>query len=255
MRNIDAFIQVRRSSTRVPDKAFAPLGEMSCIAHVITRLQRCSMIRKVVVCTSDLPEDRELVTEAHRLGVDAFQGDLSNCLERFALCANRFDSEIIVRVCGDSPLVCPTLVDQGIGQFLDLGCDYLDATELPVGTYFEPFTVQALERACLAAVDPTESADLTFFIGRSEINSVGHFDPPLEFRRKDLMLALNRPQDLRVIRRVFEEAPRSKDWLTLQDAIAYLDSVPMLKAENMDYTPVTTREGIVLDPSRLEPPA
>lgn len=248
---IDAFVQVRRGSTRLPDKAFARLGEATCIEHVVTRLKRCSMVRHVVVCTSDQPEDAALVAEATRLGVEAFRGNLSNCLERFRQCAKRFRTQIIVRVCGDSPLICPQLVDSGIKDFLEDDADYMGSHELPVGTYFEIFTVQALEKAARAALDPENSADLTYYVGRGEINRLADFDPPQEYARKDIVLALNRPEDLTVLAEVFAKAPRSSGCLSLREAIEFLDSDPQLRAHNAGYIPVSS-PGVELDPSKLE---
>lgn len=249
---VDAFIQVRRGSSRLPDKAFAQLGEATCIAHIVTRLLKCTMLRNVVVCTSTLAEDRLLVEEAERLGVPSFQGDLHDCLDRFGSCADELGTEVIVRVCGDAPLVCPSLLDAAIRDFLGGSADYMGSTALPVGTYFEIFTTLALKKAARAAVHPEDSADLTYFIGRSEINDLSQFEPPSEYRRKDVMLALNRTQDLDVLREVFARAPREKEWLTLIEAIRFLDAEPELKAHNVDYTPKTRPEDVLLDPSRLQ---
>lgn len=251
---VDIFVQVRRSSTRVPDKALVELADRSCLEHVLVRMRDAARARHVVVCTSEEPEDAVLVEEAERLGVDSFRGSLDNVIERFSRCADAFGSDVIVRVAGDSPLADPEVVDAAVERLLSAGLDYLHTKTLPVGTYVEVFTRAALRRAEQAAVDASRSEDLTFFVGREEINAVGELLPPAELRRSDLVLALNRPEDLPVLRAVLEQAPRAGAYVTLAEAIAWLDEHPEVAELNRDYVPVSTRCNIELDPGRIADP-
>jgi spore coat polysaccharide biosynthesis protein SpsF (cytidylyltransferase family) len=92
---------------------------------------------------------------------------------------------------------------------------------------------------------------LTYFIGREEINRVGEHRPPPALRRGDLVLALNRPEDLPVLRAVLEQAPRAGDYVTLAEAIGWLDEHPEVAARNRDYVAVPTRGNTELDPARI----
>jgi spore coat polysaccharide biosynthesis protein SpsF (cytidylyltransferase family) len=249
--NVDIFVQVRRGSTRLPDKALVALGDRNCLEHVVLRCQAAGLARNVIVCTTTLSEDGVLADEAGRLGAQAYRGDVDNVIDRFLGCAARFGTDVIVRVAGDSPLVAPETVDGAIDHLLTERLDYVHTKQLPVGCYVEAFTTAALRRAAIAAVDASRSDDLTFFVGREEINRVGEYVPRPELRRSDLVLALNRPEDLAVLKEVFAHAPSAGPWLTLTEAIDWLDRHPELAASNRDYVPKPTECNVELDPSRL----
>lgn len=247
----DVFVQVRRTSTRVPDKALLPLADRTCLEHVLVRALDATAVRHVVVCTSDAEEDAVLVELARSLGAEAFQGDLDNVIDRFARCADAFGTEVIVRVSGDSPLIDPAMIDAAIAHLVEHELDYVSTKKLPVGTYVEVFTTRALLRAEQAAVDASRSEDLTYYVGREEINRTGSLEPPAHLQRNDLVLALNRPEDVPVLRAVLEQAERADAYVTLESAIEWLDAHPDVADANRDYVPVPTRGNTALDPERV----
>ena len=236
---------------RVPDKALLTLADRTCIEHVLMRALDAESIRHVIVCTSTAEEDAALVDVARSMGAEAFQGDLDNVIDRFARCADAFGTEVIVRVSGDSPLIDPAMIDAAVEHLLVHDLDYVQTKSLPVGTYAEVFTTRALNRAEQAAVDASRSEDLTYYVGRDEINRTGALEPPLHLQRSDLVLALNRPEDVPVLRAVLEGADRTGAYVTLASAIEWLDAHPKIAAGNRDYVPVPTRGNTELDPARV----
>jgi spore coat polysaccharide biosynthesis protein SpsF len=251
-RAADVFIQVRVGSNRLPGKALDELGDRSCIGQVITRARHAREIREVVVCTSTSSEDAVLLREADTWGAASFTGELDNCLKRFLDCAEQRGSEIVVRVCGDSPLMPPTFIDAVVTHLRETGADYARMVSVPVGTGVEAFTVCALERALSAAVDPSLSDDLMYFIGRTEINDLAEVEPsdPMVCR-PDLILALNRPEDLVLLQTVFRECEPAGAYLTLEEPISFLDDHPGLRDSNKPYVRKATRCDTRLDPDRL----
>jgi spore coat polysaccharide biosynthesis protein SpsF (cytidylyltransferase family) len=247
----DIFIQVRRGSRRLPDKALADLGGEPCLSQVVRRCARVQRARHVVVCTSTQPEDGVLAELATSLGVRAFRGELENCLDRFLSCAGRFGSKVVVRITGDSPLVDPGTIDQAVDHLAGRGLDYVRVAGLPVGAHVEAFTTEALERTAAAAVQPSPSDDLTLFIGSPEINHVGEVPAPARLRRPDLVLALNRPEDLHVLQAVFDRVVPASTYVTLEEAIRFLDANPEVAAANRPYVPAPTHCNTALDPERL----
>lgn len=252
-RSADVFIQVRMGSNRLPGKALLELDDRSCLAHVITRAQHAEEIRRVVVCTSTFDEDAVLLREAETWGAASFAGEPDNCLKRYFDCAMRDGSEIVVRVCGDSPLMPPPFIDAAVRHLRETGADYARVVSVPVGTSVEAFTVCALERALVAAVDPSLSDDLTYFIGRSEINELAPFEPtdPTVRRHGDVIVALNRPEDQVLFETLFAECTPAGPYLTLEEAIAFLDDHPTLRDSVKPYLQKPTKCDTRLDPGRL----
>jgi spore coat polysaccharide biosynthesis protein SpsF len=247
----DAFVQVRMNSTRVPEKALVELAGEPCLQHVVDRIQESSLVRQTVICTSDAAGDDPLESFANHSGLAAFRGSAEDCIDRFWQCALEHGSDVIVRVCGDSPLISHEVMDDAISYLLTEQLDYVSTRQLPVGTYVEVFTAAALQRAFLTAVDRSRSDDLSFFLGREEINVLGEYLPPEKLRRPDLVLALNRPEDLEVLSLVFGKAMRAGELLTVVDAIEYLDDNPEVASMNSKYVAKPTTCDTRLDVSRL----
>jgi len=230
-------------SNRLPGKALLKLGDRSCLAHVISRAQHAQEIRNVVVCTSTSSEDVVLLREADAWEAGSFTGELDNCLKRFFDCAQRDGSDIVVRVCGDSPLMPPSFIDAAVRHLRATGAGYARVVSV---------TVCALERALVAAVDPSLSDDLTYFIGRPEINELAPFEPSdPTVRRQDVVLALNMPEDQVLLQTVFSECSPAGPYLTLEETISFLDDHPDLRDSNQPYVQKATRCDTRLDLERL----
>jgi spore coat polysaccharide biosynthesis protein SpsF (cytidylyltransferase family) len=177
---------------------------------------------------------------------------LDNCLRRFFDCAQLYGSEIVVRVCGDSPLMPPSFIDAAVTKLRETGAGYARMISVPVGTAVEAFTVCALERALVSAIDPSLSDDLTYFVGSQEINDLHMIEPsdPLVLR-PDLILALNRPEDLVLLQRLFRECKPAGAYLTLEEAISFLDDHPGVRDANKPYIRKATRCDTRMDARRL----
>jgi spore coat polysaccharide biosynthesis protein SpsF len=219
---------------------------------VISRAAHAQSIRKVIVCTSAASDDSVLLREADAWDASSFAGELDNCLQRFFDCAQLHGSQIVVRVCGDSPLMPPSFIDAVVAHLRETGAGYARMVSVPVGTAVEAWTVCALERALVSAIDPSVSDDLTYFVGRDEINDVRTIEPadPLA-RRPDLILALNRPEDLVLFQTLFGECEPAGAYLSLEEAILFLDDHPGVRDANKPYVRKATRCDTRLDPGRL----
>lgn len=109
---ITAIIPARYGSTRFEGKALADICGKPMIQHVYERTSRSSLISDVVVATDD---DRiaaavrrfggraEMTSTGHETGTD-----------RLAEVAARMDSDIIVNVQGDEPLIEPAMIDEAV---------------------------------------------------------------------------------------------------------------------------------------------
>jgi len=117
-------IQARMGSRRFPDKMMALLHGIPIIEWVIRRTKRAKLADMVILATSIHKENDILEVKAHELGIEVFRGSEDDVLERFALAANTFQLETIVRVCADNPLVCPDELDKLIYFYREQHPDY-----------------------------------------------------------------------------------------------------------------------------------
>jgi 3-deoxy-manno-octulosonate cytidylyltransferase (CMP-KDO synthetase) len=114
--NITAIIPARYSSTRFDGKALADIHGKPMVQHVYERTSRASHVSEVIVATDDeriaaavrsFGGRAEMTSPAHETGTD-----------RLAEVAARLESDIIVNVQGDEPLIEPAMIDAAIAPLI-----------------------------------------------------------------------------------------------------------------------------------------
>ncbi len=113
---ITAIIPARYASTRFPGKALAEIAGRPMIQHVYERTSMASLVSRVIVAT----DDPRIADAVSLIGGEAIMTSTSHetGTDRLAEVAAGLDSDIIVNVQGDEPLIEPAMVDQAIEPFL-----------------------------------------------------------------------------------------------------------------------------------------
>jgi spore coat polysaccharide biosynthesis protein SpsF len=146
---ITAIVQARMGSTRLPGKVLMDLGGETMLGRVLQRLRRASRIDEVVVATTDAASDDEVVTECARLQIPCFRGSEHDVLDRYLRTAEQCQSDMIVRITADCPLIDPEVVDEVVAacvtRHVDLSCNDVPCT-FPRGLDVEAFTIETLYR-------------------------------------------------------------------------------------------------------------
>jgi len=140
-----AIVQARLNSQRFPRKMFADLNGKPVLWWVIERLKKSKLLHQIVVATPD----GEIAEYAQAQGCWAFldTGDPNNVLGRYIKAANWSNAELVVRVCGDSPLIDPVLVDNTIYGYVDNRVDI--STNVLRRSYPKGMDVEVLHRNTL----------------------------------------------------------------------------------------------------------
>jgi 3-deoxy-manno-octulosonate cytidylyltransferase (CMP-KDO synthetase) len=109
---ITAIIPARYGSTRFEGKALADICGKPMIQHVYERTSRSTLISDIVVAT----DDERIVNAVRRFGGRAEMTSTGHetGTDRLAEVASRMDSDIIVNVQGDEPLIEPAMIDEAI---------------------------------------------------------------------------------------------------------------------------------------------
>ncbi|MFC1705297.1 cytidylyltransferase domain-containing protein [Planctomycetota bacterium] len=120
-----AVIQARMGSTRLPGKVLAPLVGRPLLWHVVHRLRRCACVDEIVIATSTCEADDALEAFAQKLGVRVVRGSEDDVLARFWKATVETDADLVVRVCGDSPLIDPATIDAHVSALLHNDAEYV----------------------------------------------------------------------------------------------------------------------------------
>ena len=188
-KKVVAVVQVRMGSERLPGKVLKPLAKRPVLWHILQRLERVECLDEVVVATGESRSDDEIAGFLEWLrpkGVRLFRGPDEDVLERFYLALREDPPELVVRVTGDTPLVCTEHLAKMVEHVAETGCDGADAhhqaTGLTLGFGSEVYTHQALVEAHLLARERREREHVSLFIKeRPDLYDVSYLKPQREY--------------------------------------------------------------------------
>lgn len=145
---VAAIIQARMGSQRFPNKMMADLCGKPVIGHVIDRLRMSKLVHAIVVATPD----EMLCDYANHNKAWGYldHGDPNNVLARYLKAANWCNAELVVRICGDCPLIDPVLVDNCIKGYINNRVDI--STNVLRRTYPKGLDVEVLHKNVLKRI-------------------------------------------------------------------------------------------------------
>lgn len=214
------------------------------LALEVERARACQTIDRVVIVTSVLPEDQQIVELGKRIGVDVFCGSLENVLDRFYQAALQFKPDHIVRLTGDCPLIDAQVVDDMVRLYLEKHCDYgtnCMPPTYPDGLDAEIFSFKVLREAWQEASLPSHLEHISLFFE----------EQPKRFKienlacSRDLSLlrwTVDEPEDFEFVRAVFENLYRDKPLFCMKDILNLMEQKPELALLNKRFK---RNEGLV----------
>jgi len=230
-------IEARMTSSRLPGKVLADAVGRPLLAHMIERLRRCPGLDEIVVATTTNSSDDPVAELADRLGAGVFRGSEEDVLGRVLGAAQAHGAELIVETTGDCPLIDPAIVGEVIDRFAAAGADY--CSNMLERTYPRGMEVQVFPTAVLAEVDrltdaPADREHVSLYIyehpERYRLSGVAAAPP----RGADVRLTVDTPEDLALVRAVFEELYPRDPAFGLGEILDLLDARPDLRGLNRD---------------------
>ena len=227
-----AIVQARVGSTRLPNKVMLPIEGVPMIELLLRRLAKSRQLDQILIATPEDPENEPLVAHARGLGYEVAQGSENDVLDRYYQAAKAHNSDIVVRITGDCPLVDPILVDAAVVAFKQGQVDYLSNTNPPTypdGLDIEIFSFKAMERAWKETNKPFDREHVTPYLWKSG-----------KFRTRNLRSeqdcsgerwTVDEPADLEVVRSIFKHFWPRTDF-SWQEVMALREAQPHLFTPN-----------------------
>lgn len=156
-------IQARLGSQRLPGKVLLSLAGRPVLSWVIQAALDSGVTDRVVVATTDRPEDDAIVECAIGSGVEIIRGSSDDVQSRFIAAVEKWESSFIVRLTADCPLVDPRLISDVVKSREATEADYVSnflPRTLPRGLDVEVFRPKALLEARDFS-DPTARVHVT----------------------------------------------------------------------------------------------
>lgn len=236
-KRVVAIVQARMGSTRLPGKVLKEVLGKPLLGFLVERIRRSRLISELVIATSTENSDDIIADYCAKQGIAVYRGSEADVLSRYAEAAAEYKADYIVRICADSPLIDPGMIDEIIQEFLDKypSCDYLSNTlkqTCPLGMNTEIFSFQALQTAHLKARLPYEREHVTPYIySNPQLFSIcqKHYQPDLS----NFRLTVDMPEDFELVRTILEQLYLAKPGFSLSDVIAMLKEYPELYKINL----------------------
>ncbi|AZH26320.1 cytidylyltransferase domain-containing protein [Haloplanus aerogenes] len=226
-------LQARMGSSRLPGKMMYPLACRPVVEHVVRRVQRAETLDELVVAISEHPSDDVLKTTLHDLSVTTFRGSEQDVLARIYDAAVDAGADDIVRICGDTPLLSPAVVDAVVERLWATDADYVYTMEprtFPRGLDVEAFSARSFEQVADRADQPHQREHVTVYYREHSsefdletVTSANVFDDDTLVDRPGLRLTLDEAADYELFRRVYDELD-FEGIIALRDAVDYIDS-------------------------------
>lgn len=205
--HIEAFIQARMRSTRLPGKVLKEVLGKPLLEFLIERLASSKELDAIVVLTTREMADDSIAAFCEERKIPCFRGSEDDVLDRYYQAALQRGVDGIVRITADCPLIDPDIVDQLVETFrrgypkIDYVSNSLERT-FPRGLDVEVFSFEALEKAFHHAIYPEEREHATVYLCRhpelfklkniEHVPSLGHHrwtvDTPEDFALISLIL-------------------------------------------------------------------
>lgn len=216
--------QARLGSTRFPNKVTRKLGDSTLLGLHLSRIKKAKLITDFCLATTFESGVEVIIEIANNAGINTFQGNLNDVLDRFYQAALQYKPDYVVRVTSDCPLLDPELIDNVVKLLLDSQSDYAANVlieEFPDGQDVEAFTFKSLEKAWKEAKLPSDREHVTPFIkNNSDINGGNIFKAVHyrgNFNYNHVRMTVDEPKDLESIKILLSKLGPEASWVHYTD--------------------------------------
>jgi spore coat polysaccharide biosynthesis protein SpsF len=245
MVSVTAIIQARMGSTRFPGKSLRPIAGVPLLEHIIIRLKQVPEIDLILLAIPENKSEAPLIELAHQLQIPLYQGSEDDVLDRFIKAGESVQTDHVVRVCGDNPLIDIPFLRSLIQTHLLGKSDYtLPQDPVPLGSACEVVRFETLKKVDeLAKSSIYREHVTTWFHEYPASFKIQHVNAPDYLKDQTYRLTVDTEQDFQLIDELFKNLPHSPECpLSLETVIDYLNSHPETAAINIDIPQKNWRE-------------
>jgi spore coat polysaccharide biosynthesis protein SpsF len=233
MGRIVASIEARTGASRLPGKVLKPLGGAPVLSQMLRRVRASAMLDDIVIATTDVSTDDAIAEWAASEAVTCFRGSENDVLDRVIRAHQMMQSDVVVELCGDCPLIEPQVIDLGVESFLEGGCDLVSTViepSFPAGVDVEVFHLSELERVGKDVRDPVVREHVSsHFYQHPEKYRLRSLLAPAKWRFPDYRFLLDYPEDLAFLQSIFTHFEKSGNPdFNIDDVLSLLRKKPHL---------------------------
>lgn len=237
MRVIDAIIEARIGSSRLPGKVMYKINNIPIIELLVNRIKKANQVRKIIIATSTSILDDKIIDWAKKKKILFYRGSEEDVMSRVLAAAKYHNVKHILNITGDCPLIDPQLISQFISIYNFNDCEYLNNCKVrsyPIGMDIQIYPTKILEKSFKLTKKKNHREHVTLHILENPkiFKHLNIISPPETFY-PDLGLTLDEIDDFKLIKKIFLKFFEKKNIFTCIDIIKFLNQNPKLKLINI----------------------
>ena len=232
-------IQARMGSTRLPGKSMMPLAGEPLVGRILERVKRIATVDEIVLAVPETSDNDPLAALVQRYGVSLVRGSENDLVDRYYQAARAVKAEIVLRLPADNPCPEPAEIERilafhrtGAVDFSSNLAQVFDSG-YPDGIGAEVFDFASLAEVWRDTSDARrrEHVHLNFFDYGQQKSvqpkrfTVGTVDCPAAFRRPDLVLDVNTPEQYAYMSALYDYLYPRNPRFHITDIVAWHDKL------------------------------
>jgi spore coat polysaccharide biosynthesis protein SpsF (cytidylyltransferase family) len=217
MKKILIGIQARTGSKRFPKKIFETIGKKEVLHHIINKANKTAayMNKNVERFGADIktalliPEgDKEIISKYKDM-IKIYEGPETNVFGRYYNAMQETESDFIVRITGDCPLLPPFYISRHIRIAIErIEFDYVENNDPELRTHIDGFDVEVLSKKAMEWLrrnlkDPEDMEHVTTLLKRVRPDNLKYAHVAGYEDRSGQKLSIDNPEDLAEIRKQY----------------------------------------------------
>lgn len=240
MNRIIVVIQARMGSTRLPGKVIKQIVGMPVLWHVIERVSKSEIVTDIVVATSINLENDVIREFCSNNNISCYSGSEQDVLERYIGAAemmNADESDLLVRITSDCPLIDPEVIDKVIIEHKNKLFDYSSNVVVPTypdGLDCEVFSYKLLKQINTKALKQEEREHVTIhFRNHPELFKLNNIYNNVDYSK--YRWTLDQKEDLDVISYIYSKLYVKGSIFHMRDILNLIDENPSIFDINSAY--------------------
>ena len=242
-RKLVAAYACRAGGTRLYGKPLQNLEPgYTILDHIIEGTKATTQIDEIVLGISEGTENQIFMEIARKHGIKYITGSEKDVLWRLIECGRASDATDIFRVTTECPFIAWELLADAWQAHVEHKNDITVTDYLPEGCNFEIYSQASLEQAHKEGEYKERSEYCSAYPRRRPDQfRIELIEPPQEWRRTDLRLTVDYPEDLILCRNTYTALKGAAPHIPIDQIINYVDMHPELKSlveSFVDTTPI-----------------
>lgn len=200
--------------------------------HIIERVRNMKTVDNITIATTTLKEDDLIARNVKHYDktIGIFRGKSDDVLDRYYQSAKELESDVIVRITSDNPLIDPQVSDLVVKTFLENECDYCCNNlpwTFPIGLDTEVFSFESLEKMWKGAKKQHEREYVMPYI-RKNVNKFSIINVENDTNLSYMRWTMDYKEDFDFISAVYEKLYQRKKNFFMNDVLELLNNEPDL---------------------------